>query len=300
MSASDLASGLARRYLSDTQFEALRGAWLGSRARLAPLIRRLRGSFNADTLRAHLAEAVGHEFEILMVHSSVNGMSPAYTGSPLELVRMLMDYVGPSRTLAMPAFYFGEGGSGAYPTFAANPRFDLTRTASQMGLATELFRRTPGVVQSRHPVYRIAALGPAAEPLTRGHETADTPAGRGTPFDFMAHHDTCILGIGKNVGVMTQAHHVEQLMGDEYPVPSRPSEPLSMTLVERGREIPFVLRSRQVDGRFDIFKVRRLLAKGTLREWSFHGVPLFMARAGPVTQELVAAARRGETLYKPR
>jgi aminoglycoside 3-N-acetyltransferase len=299
MGVAELASGLARRYLSGERFDALRGVYLGGRQRMAPVIRLVRGTFDAPTLRRHLHDRIGQGFQILMVHSSMNGMQPTFTGTPLELVKMLVEFVGPERTLAMPAFYFGEGGLGAYPTFAARPRFDLTRTASQMGLATELFRRLPGVVQSRHPAYRVAAIGPLAAELTRGHEEADTPAGRGTPFEFMAQHDTCILGIGKHVEVMTQAHHIEHLLGDAFPVPSRPTPPLAMTLVERGREIPFQLRSREIDGRFDPRRIRRLLKPGTLAEWRFHGVPLFAARAADATRDLVEAARRGQTLYEP-
>jgi aminoglycoside 3-N-acetyltransferase len=258
------------------------------------------GRFGVAELRAHLEQRIGRDFEILMVHSSLNGMQPMYDGSALETVRMLVDFCGPERTLAMPAFYFGENGEGARVAFERSPRFDLTRTQSQMGLLTELFRRLPGVRASRHPVYRIAALGPLAEALTSGHEHASAPAGRGSPFEFMAARDTCILGLGKPVQVLTQAHHTEQWMGDEFPVPSRESVPLPMTLVERGVELPFTLRSREVDGRFDIWRVRKLMAPGTLHEWTFHNVPMFATRAADVTRQLVDAARRGETLYVPQ
>jgi aminoglycoside 3-N-acetyltransferase len=79
-------------------------------------------------------------------------------------VQMLIEFCGAERTLAMPAFYFGDpdlGGTSA--TFEKNLRFDLRRTPSQMGLATEIFRRTKGVRHGRHPIYRVSALGPLAE-----------------------------------------------------------------------------------------------------------------------------------------
>ena len=75
----------------------------------------------------------------------------------------------------------------------------------------------PGVIQSRHPLYRVAALGPLATQLTSGHERAACSVGVGTPFEFMALHETQILGIGKSMQVLTQAHHVEHAMGDAYP-----------------------------------------------------------------------------------
>ena len=226
-------------------------------------------------------------------------MKPMFVDSPLDLVRMLIDFCGPERTLAMPAFYFGEAELGAYATFQKNPRFDLRRTPSQMGLATELFRRMPGVRQSRHPVYRVSALGPLAEELTTGHEHASSSAGRGSPFETMARRDTCIIGLGKPIQVLTQAHHTEEAMGDAFPVPSRAGTPLPMTLVDRDEEIHFELRGRGVDGRFDIWKLRKIMSRASLREWSFHHVPMFATRAHDVTQQLQHAAERGVTLYDP-
>lgn len=300
MSPLEYASGLALRYLKGPQVQALREGYLAARARLAPLQKWVHGTFDTAALREHLESRLGNRFEVLMVHSSVNHMKPMYTGSPLELVRMLVDWVGPQRTLAMPAFWFGEGGHGAYEALRLKPRFDLRRTPSQMGLATELFRRLPGVVASRHPVYRVAALGPLAEALTAGHEHAETPAGRGTPFEFMAAHDTLIVGIGKPMQVMTQAHHVEGLMGDAFPVPCDVRDPLAVTLHDGAQEWPHTLWRRSYQGRFDMWRLRQIVPRQELQEWSFHHVPLFAARAGVVTRRLVEAAGRGHTLYAPR
>ncbi len=299
MSPLEFVSGLAVRHLRGGQVDALRQRYLQLRGLAAPALRWLHGSFDSDALRAHLQMRVGDDFDVLMVHSSVNHMRPMYVDQPLQLVRMLMAWCGPTRTLVMPAFFFGlPGFKGAADTFAAHPRFDLRRTPSQMGLVTELFRRMPGVVVSRHPVYRVAALGPLARDLVAGHERAATPAGAGTPFEFMAAHNTRIVGIGKPMQVMTQAHHVEGLLGDEFPVPRTDLEPLPMTLVDGREELPFLLPRSSYQGRFDMWRLRRLMTRQQLQEWRFHHVPMFAARAGEVTQALVAGARRGVTLYE--
>ena len=177
MNAVELVSGLAARLLSEGRVSDLRSAYFSWRARLAPVMVRLYGTFDSTALRDHLEQRIGRDFEILMVHSSVNHMKPMFVDEPLKLVRMLIDFCGPQRTLAMPAFYFGEDGLGAHPTFLRNPRVDLRRTPSQMGLATELFRRMPGVHCSRHPVYRIAAFGPLAQELTSAAHSAFLIAG---------------------------------------------------------------------------------------------------------------------------
>jgi len=291
-------SGLAHRFASTQRREQLRAQYFALRKRLDPLTLAIHGRFDTQALREHLEQRIGRDFQVLMVHSSVNHMQPMYTGTPLELVRMLMDYVGPERTLAMPAFYFGDPAiGGALKTFRQNPRFDLRRTPSQMGLATELFRRMPGVLSSRHPVYRVAAFGPHARELVANHEHAEAPAGLGTPFEYMARHDTRVIGIGKPIQVMTQAHHTEGAMGREFPVPYTEGEPFPVTLVHGNEEITFQMRSRDYAGRFDIWRLRKLLAPGTLQEWRFHHVPMFAARAGDVSRQLEAQARQGRTLY---
>ncbi len=261
-------------------------------------MRTIYGEFGPEQLRAHLAERIGSDFEILMVHSSINNMHPTYTGSPLELLKMLIGFCGPARTLAMPAFYFGDPqGPGLREMFARQPRFDLRHTPSQMGIVTELFRRWRGVVHSRHPIYRVSALGPLAAELTRGHELAITQTGAGTPFDFMAKHDSLILGIGKPFEVLTQVHHAEDLLGERFPVPAVEVEPLPMTIVDGDQVIPFVLRFRSMQWRRNMWKLRAIMNPELLREWQFHRVPLFATCAGDITRCLQEAAARGETIY---
>jgi aminoglycoside 3-N-acetyltransferase len=299
MTLFDAATSLALRYLAPDQFVALRNQYFALRTKLHPVMRAIYGTFDSAALKAHLEQRLGRDFEILMVHSSVNYMEPMYNDGPLQFVHMLREFCGPDRTLAMPAFYFGDphlGGVG--PTFDSNPRFDLHRTPSQMGLATEIFRRTKGVRQSRHPIYRISALGPLAEALTTGHETAERACGRGSPFDLMTAHETLILGIGRPFEVLTHIHHVEDLMGEEFPVPMSIGTDLEMTLIDGEAEIPFTLRRRGFTWKRDMWKLRDIMEPHQLREWRFHHVSLFATRARDVTEALLDAAKRGITLYE--
>jgi aminoglycoside N3'-acetyltransferase len=291
-------AGLAARHVPRDRRPALRSHYLAVRARLHPVLKRVHGTFTAEDLRRHLEQRMGGPFEILMVHSSVNYLRPYYQGTPFELLRMLEDHVGPHRTLAMPAFYLGHVRQ-VTPTESLrhHPRFDARRTPSQMGLLTELFRRRPGVKVSVHPSHRIAALGPLAEALTATHLDAGTTFGRGTPFDVMAAHDTAIIGVGKSSEVMTQVHHAEDLLGPDFPVPDVVI-PLTVAVTDtEGQEHAYDLRSRVFQRPRKMEKLRELMDARRLQEWRFHGVPLFHTRAAWVTDDLVAAARQGRTLY---
>ncbi len=155
-----------------------------------------------------------------------------------------------------------------------------------------------GVRQSRHPIYRISALGPLAEALTTGHETAEGGCGRGSPFDTMTAHDTLILGIGKPFEVLTHVHHIEDVMGEDFPVPRSRGGDLAMTLIDGQEKIPFILRRSGFRWKRNMWKLRGIMPSGELREWRFHHVQLFATRARDVTAALRDAANRGVTLYE--
>lgn len=292
-------SSLLLRILPREQFLRIRNSYFRLKQKAAPLLRLVHGTFTTEDLVAEIDRRLDDDWDILMVHSSVNGLEPTYQGSALELLQALVSYCGPERTLVMPAFYFGESGEGARESLKKNPRFDLRRTPSQMGLLTELFRRSRGVVQSRHPVYRIAALGPLAQELTRHHENAPSGMGPDTPFDFMARHNAQVLGIGKTFQVMTQVHHVEGLLGEDWPAPQRDLPAVPVTVVEKDSETAMELSGTQQQWTFNIWKLRDIMPGDRLREWRFHNCPMFAARAGEVTDALVTAAQRGFCLYDP-
>jgi len=292
--------------LSEKNFRAIRSSYLYARRQIAPLTRQIYGSFNTNQLRDHLEQRIGHDFEILMVHGSVNHMFPTYTGNALELVNMLIDYCGSEHTLAMPAFFFGNTEVGSVQqAFEKSPYFHLKKTPSQMGLFTELFRRSRGVVQSRHPVYRVSALGPLADQLTHRIDGPDTPPaglGKGSPFEFMAEHKTTILGIGKSYHVMTQTHHVDELLGENFPAPRCPigqRSLLNVTVIDADEEFPVSLRGSGFKWRFNIDKLPSLLRAEDMDVWKFHNVPLFSANAKQITDRLVSEASKGRSLYDP-
>ena len=299
MSIVDSLSRLTHRLLPPAQHLALRNAYFAARAKATPLLKLVHGTFDAPALCADLAAHIGADYDCLMVHSSVNKLAPMYQDGPLDLVKALLRMVGPARTLVMPAFYFGDPRlGGLIETLTARPELDLRRTASQVGMVTELFRRMPGVRCSRHPVYRVCALGPLAEQLTIGHEHAATNCGPGTPFDAMTRHRTWIVGIGTTIEILTQVHHAEDVLGDDFPVPRGANRHALTIQLRDGQDcVPYTLPGGTPSWRRNMARVRALLPKSQLLEWSFRGAPMFATRAADVSSALIAAAKRGETIY---
>lgn len=300
MNLIESLSSTLLRLLPREYFLKIRSFYFKLRKQVSPLLCLIYGTFTTDDLIAEIGHRLDKDWQILMVHSSVNNLLPMYKGNPLELLKALIEYCGPHRTLVMPAFNFGEDGEGARDTLKRNPRFDLQRTPSQMGLLTELFRRSKGVLQSRHPVYRVAALGPHAENLVRHHELTPSGMGKDSPFDYMAQHNAWIIGIGKTFQVMTQVHHIESLLGPDWPAPEKLLPNIQVTVVDKLGEVEMDIGGTQQQWTFNIWKLREIMSREDLQEWRFHNCPMFAAQAKQVTDTLVEAARRGFTLYDPR
>jgi len=289
-----------RRTLSQQTRNRLKRQKAGVRGRLAPLYRARYGTFDAEDLRDELARQLLTDTEIIMVHCSLNDLHPMYVGDVRDLLGALIELCGAERTLAMPAFFFGgpQGDPAAY--YAARPLFDVRRQPSEMGLLSEVFRRRGGVRRSLHPAASVCALGPLADELTEAHHLASTTFGEGTPFARMAERQTMIFGIGiEYFRCLSQVHAAEDLLGDRYP------------LELRTRRVPVQLKD--ADGTlhdFDLLgvpegvewprrveRLEQLLSPDELVQWRFHGAPLFATTASRVTEVLIEAALRGETIY---
>src|SRR5207244_1814925 len=118
--------------------------------RLKRLVRDYHRVFRAFTpadLKSALLELGVVPGDVLMVHSAFDRFL-GYQGGLVDAIRTLQEVVGERGTLMMPTIPF-QGTAVEYAL--GDPVFDVQRTVSRMGLLTEVFRRSPGVVRSIHP-----------------------------------------------------------------------------------------------------------------------------------------------------
>jgi aminoglycoside 3-N-acetyltransferase len=151
--------------------------------------------------------------DTLLVHSSLDQFS-AFQGKPMDVILALQEAVGPTGTLLMPTLPF----RGSAVEYVRGLRvFDVRRTPSQMGLLTELFRRSSGVIRSIHPTHAVAAWGKRASEMVDAHHKASTPCGRQTPYGRLLDHHGKILFLGTDISVMTFFHTVEEILEPKMP-----------------------------------------------------------------------------------
>ena len=87
-------------------------------------------------------------------------------------------------------------------------------------------------------------------------------------------------------------------MGSEYPI-KFVERTTDVTLVDYdGSKYMHKLGLPDRTKKLDLTVVRSVVSKDELREWRFHGVPMFVVpRAGVLTQRLIEAARKGVTIF---
>ena len=288
---------LARQVFSQQRRTRINIRLAGLRKRFAPALRRLHGTFDAAALGEELRRKLPPRFDALMVHCAFDDLQPMFADSAGQLLGVLRDLCGPERTLVMPAFTFHVPNGDLVAHFQKYPRFNVRRQPSQMGILSEVFRRTPGTKRSLHPTHSVCALGPLAEELTRGHERVPTTFGAGTPFAKMAEVDTVIVGLGKPFyRVLTQTHVPEDLIGARFPVP-RTFREVDVVLVDAEGDHPYRFRIDTSNIERRVHRLRAMLDRGDLTEWTFHGVPVFWTRARVITARMCEAALGGRTIY---
>jgi aminoglycoside 3-N-acetyltransferase len=145
---------------------------------------------------------------VLLVHSSLSSLGEL-PGGPETVVRALLEAVGTSGTLLMPALSYNHVNAGS-------PVFDVLNTPSNVGAIPEHFRKRRRTLRSVHPTHSACGVGPAAEAILADHHLDSTPAGLHSPLRRLEELDGQILMLGCGLLPNTSMHAVEELVEPPY------------------------------------------------------------------------------------
>ncbi len=151
----------------------------------------------------------------LLVHCALSKIG-YINGGALTLIDALLETIGPNGTLLMPSFP-AKGRNKDY--LLEQSVFDLKNTPSQMGIASETFRKMHGVKRSFHPTDSICAYGREADYFTNSHFGNVTPYNEYSPFRKLCSKNGKILMLGTTLnGACTNLHTLEDAVIFKYPV----------------------------------------------------------------------------------
>jgi aminoglycoside 3-N-acetyltransferase len=156
---------------------------------------------------------------VLLVHTSMSALGWVCGGAQ-AVVGALLDALGPEGTLVVPTHTNANSEPSEWqnppvpedwwPVIRAEmPPYDPARTpARALGVVVELVRTWPGARRSDHPHYSFAAVGPAAERVTAGHELT-SGLGEASPLARVHDLDGDVLLLGAGHHANTSLHLAE-------------------------------------------------------------------------------------------
>src|SRR5260221_13718575 len=99
--------------------------------------------------------------------------------------------------------------------------FDPRVHGTNLGALPAAFLKFQGVERSIHPTHSVSAVGPRARDVTEAHHLAPSIFGMGSPWQRCVELNAKILGLGVTMGPLTFYHVLEDMEGEEFPLPVR-------------------------------------------------------------------------------
>lgn len=259
--------------------------WL-SKPPLAPAV----DSADSPTIANFFPSAGILPGDTVMLHSSWDQLRLAYQ-SPQDVIRDILNYLGPSGTLAMPAMPVVSGEQGIH--------IDFDKVFSKAGMVSEVFRRMPNVSRSVSYNHSVSALGPNAEFLTAEHHRGRTSWDGHSPYRKLASiPESWVVGygVGRKLRAATALHCVEsELIGTPYfskLFREEFSYSYSSGRYGSGRVTQLVRRGVNYSP-----KIAKHFAADELKEKALHGVDFYAVRAPILIEKSIELGRKGKTMY---
>ena len=203
-------------------------------------------SYSAAQLESALAGLGIQHGDTLLVHSSFKEFS-GFSGSLANLLSTFTKAVGDSGNLMMVSLPYTSYTRDYLKTLKC---FDVRKTPSRMGLISESFRRSPGVLRSLHPTHPVLAQGPKAEWIVKGHENCAHPCSIDSPYGKLAQLHGKVLFFDTSFYVFTFYHYLEELVKDQVSFPLYAEQPYRVPVMDyegNSRVIPVFGVSRRIN-----------------------------------------------------
>lgn len=237
------------------------------------------------------------EGDALLVHASWK-FDSGFLGKPLSMIHALQSAVSPRGLLVMTSMTYTDSSK---RFLARGKAMDVRRSASQMGLITEVFRRGKNVRRSLSPTHPLLAWGDRADWFIENHEAAVAPFGPDSPFAKLLQLEGKILGIDTSFHSFTFTHFLEDRIKERLDFPLYEPEPMMGAVVNvegNTLNIPaLVLSDVSRDLRREEILIAALDREGLLRRMRVGNSRLLLAECRPLTEFVDTMINSGQSFF---
>lgn len=159
--------------------------------------------------------------DVICIHSSMKEFYN-YQGSAEELIQLIINYLGPEGTLAMPAYpphFFTLSKTCLtenYQGLSGEIVFDVNKTPTGAGYLAEVFRKMPGVKRSINLQHSVCAIGKYADYLIGEHHLSQTAWDEKSPYYKMTLLNAKVFSFGLPYFLSTVIHCTDSLLFGKY------------------------------------------------------------------------------------
>ena len=155
-----------------------------------------------DDILSGLKEIGLNKADVVVAHGSLSSFGEV-DGGAAAVVDAILQALGPTGTLIVPTFNYKPD------------VYDPATTPSLVGKITEEVRARPNAARSLHPTHSVAAIGPLAREITKGHERT-TAFGRGSALFKVLQVGGKILQLGVTHTSNSMMHVAEEIVDVPY------------------------------------------------------------------------------------
>ena len=184
-------------------------------------------SISSSSLIDQLSNAGIKRGDLLILHTSFKTLRAAKE-TPSQIIDRLIDFLGNSGTLALPAIpLFTEG-----PEISERMTADLSdlvldycpkTTPSWTGALPNELIKYKEAIRSLHPLNSMVAIGPLAEPMMERNIEGDLPlaCGINSAWYFCYKRNAKVIAIGADLAhSLTMIHVAEDMWAENWVVPN--------------------------------------------------------------------------------
>lgn len=164
---------------------------------------------NKERIKEDLVKIGLSKNDIVIVHSSLKKIGYV-EGGPNTVIDALLEVIGEKGTLLMPTF------TNPFPSMKDYEPFNAKKSASTVGLITDVFWRRKGVLRSTHPSHSVAAFGYYAEEFIKGHTEKSSALGIDSPFHKAVKRGAYVLFLGTTFSSASLGHIAEVIAQAPY------------------------------------------------------------------------------------